>query len=200
MRFSLLNVLSILALILSEAWLLGGYSAKELNYGAAIAFILALSTIFTKDAIKEKIGFDNKKTEHDIRLFKEFQEILPVYPTINLLKNTDFGNSFPKNEIQPLFDFVRSWDSVEKEFINKKLEKKRKILFKDAEDLVEKFAVNTVPIGNHGFVSVFPDNLRDNGIRPPHVIESARILNDASDNFVPKYESFVRICKSVLRS
>lgn len=199
MRFSLENLFLILTLILTEAWFLNGYVTGNPDFEPAIAFLVSLGAIFTKDKIKERLGFSGEVHSHDLELFYEFQRVLPVEPTLRSLKETDFGNAFPKSDIKPLHDFVATWDSVDKEFISKKLEKERKSLYAAAKALALEFAQHTVPVGGGDFLSVFPDNLRD-GPRPEHVLRSAKILNEKSSNFTPKYESFVRICKASLKS
>lgn len=199
MRFSLENLVLISTLILTEAWFLNGYFSNQLEYEPAIAFLVALGAIFTKDRIKKTLGFDDEISDHDLQLFEEFQHTLPVEPTIRLLGETDFGNSFPRAHIQPLFHFVETWDSVEKEFINKKLEKEKKSLFTEAKELASEFAKHTVPVGRGDFASVLPDSLRGDP-RPEHVLASAKVLNEKSSKFIPTYESFIRRCKAVLKS
>lgn len=200
MRLSVENVFLLISLILTEAWFLSGYYSGQPDFEPAIAFLVALGALFTKDSIKAKLGFSDQISSHDVSLFEEFQREFPVEPTLRLLKETDFGNSFPKSSIQPLYNFADSWDTVEKEFLNRKLEKARKKIHEAAKDLAGKFAQETVPVGAGDFISVYPDGLRgQGGPRPPHVVESARILNEHSSKFVPEYESFVRTCKAVLK-
>jgi len=199
MRLSLENIILVLTLVLTEAWFLKGYFSGKPDFEPAIAFLVALGAIFAKDKIKEKLGFGAEVRTHDLALFEEFQRVFPVEPTLRLLKETDFGDSFPKVAIQPLYYFVDTWDSVDKEFLNKKLERERKSLYAAAKDLALEFAKQTVPVGAGDNLSVLPDNLRG-GSRPEHVLNSAKVLNEQSSKFTPKYESFVRTCKTTLKS
>lgn len=197
MRFTIENIIVVLLLVLFEAWFLHGYFSGNPEFEPAIGFLAALGALFTKDTIKSRLGFGGDVNNHDIQLFKEFQQVFPVEPTLRLLKETDFGNSFPQESIRPLYSFVDSWDSVDKEFLNQKLEKERKSLYAAAKDLALEFVKQTGPVGVGDYVSVFPDNLRGDA-RPDHVIESARILNEKSIKFTPRYEQFVRKCKTIL--
>lgn len=148
---------------------------------------------------KHKTPNNSVSRSHDQALFHEFQQILPAEPTLRLFKEHDFGNSFRKQAIGPLYDFVATWDTVEKEFLNKEVESKKKSLYSAAEDLAMEFARRTVPIGAGDFASVFSDNQRNSGHpRPPSVIEDARVLNEKTTEFVPKYEDFVRTSRSKL--
>ncbi|MDP0589489.1 MAG: hypothetical protein QS748_10000 [Candidatus Endonucleobacter bathymodioli] len=200
MRLSIESIILLLTLFLTEAWFLNGYFSGQPDFGPAIAFLVALGAMFTKDKIKKKLGFSDEVLSHDIELFEAFQRAFPVDPTLRLLKEKDFENSFYQNSIQPLYNFVETWDSVEKEFLNKKLEKERKSLYVKAKDLAMEFAKHTVPVGSGYSSSVYPDRLREqDGPRPQHVIDSAEILNKKSKEFTPKYESFVRSCKAVLQ-
>lgn len=199
MRLTVENFFLILALLLFEAWFLKGYFSGSPEFEPAIGFIVSLGALFTKDKVKEHFGLSSESGSHDISLFEEFQRVFPAEPTLRLLKETDFGSSIRKADIQPLYDFVERWDSIDKEFLNKKIEKEKKALYESAKDLANEFVTRTVPIGDGNFISVFPDSLRG-GPRPQHVLDDAKVLNEKSRVFVPIYEAFVRKCKSILRS
>ena len=128
MKISLVNIILIVGLVLTEAWFLKGYFSGSPEYEPAIAFIVAFGAIFAKDPIKEKFtGSGGESKQHDKNLFAEFQKALPAEPTIRLFKEHDFGNSFHQDAISPLHGFISTWDTVEKEFLDKKLEKKTRI-------------------------------------------------------------------------
>lgn len=199
MRFTIENIVIVLSLMLFEAWFLKGYFSGAPEYEPVIGIFVTLGALFTKDKLKGYFGVPASVGTHDLELFTEFQNTFPSEPTIRLLKETDFGASFRKEEIQPLYDFVEKWGSVEKEFLNKSLEKQKKILYAEAKILAAEFGGRTTPIGNGDLLSVFPDFLRD-GPRPDHVIIDAKILNKQTKLFAPKYESFVRKCRATLKT
>ena len=199
MKIILENLITVAALILSEAWFLSGYFAGNPEYEPAIVFIAALGVLLSKDPIKRKFGIDNNSRSHDQSVFQKFSEIFPAEPTLRFLKEHDFGGSFRRANIKSLNDFVETWDSIENEFLNKKLEKKKKELYSKAEKLATEIARRTVPLSGGELSSVYSDNLRNaGGPRPKHVIEDAIILNEIATEFVPKYEEFVRFCRKVL--
>lgn len=198
MRFTLENILAILLVMLSEAWFLNDFLSENLSFDSVITFVSALCVLFAKDAIKERIGISDDNGKHDLELFYEFQRVLPVEPTVRALKDMDFGNSFPRAYIEPLFCFVETWDTVDKEFQNRKIEKGKKALYKLAEKLAREFALRTAPVGRSDYISVLPDALRGDE-RPAHVIEDAKILNRESTQFVPQYENFIRMCRKSLK-
>lgn len=69
----------------------------------------------------------------------------------------------------------------------------------EAKDLASEFCLRTVPVGNGDYASVFPDKLRNNP-RSEFVIEDAKILNEKARLFTPKYEAFIRKCRSILKN
>jgi hypothetical protein len=199
MKISLANIILIIGLILAEAWFLKGYFSGNPEYEPAIAFIVAFGAIFAKDPIKEKFTGSSESKQHDKNLFAEFQKALPAEPTIRLFKEQDFGNSFNQDAISPLYGFISTWDTVEKEFLDKKLEKKKKELYAEANKLAMEVSGRTVPVGRGVNLSVYSDSQRQGGgPRPASVIEDAKVLNEISLQFVPKYEDFIRLCRSKL--
>ncbi len=201
MKLTFENTIVIAILILAEAWFLHGFFHGRPDFEPAIAFIAALGTVFFKDPIKEKFFSSNADNNniHDKNLFEEFQSALPFEPTIRVLKEHDFGGSFGRSTISPLQNFVATWDSVEKEFLNKKLEKMKNNLYAEALTLATEINRRTVPVRGNDLASVYSDNQRtEGGPRPQSVVDDARFLNEKASEFVPKYEAFVRYARKLL--
>lgn len=199
MRQFLENLFSVAAIVGTEAWFLEGYFASRPEFEPAIAFVAAVGFLLAKGPFKSRFLTNTSSRSHDQTLFQEFLRAFPTSPTIHLLRNHDFGDSFSKDAIAPLFEFDATWGSVEKEFLDKTLEKKRKAFFALARELTIEFAQRTVPVRAPGHLSVFSDQLRRADLpRPPHVIEDARVLNEKSSAFVREYEDFVRLCRTRL--
>ena len=59
---------------------------------------------------------------HDQQLFQELQTTFGFEPAIRQLRDHDFGGPFQRKSLQPLYDFVETWDQPEKEFIDKDLQ------------------------------------------------------------------------------
>jgi hypothetical protein len=199
MRLSLENLIVVISLVLTEAWFLHGYFAGKPEFEPLILFLVAFGAVFAKDKIKERFGFGADVKNHDRTLFTELQRVLPAEPTLRLLKEQDFGGSFPKRAIQPLHEFVETWDSVNKEFFDKKLEKERKALYSAAKDLALELGMRTIPVDGGEYLSVLREDQRG-GPRPSSVLEDAKALNKRASEFVPKYEAFIRLCKGKLAS
>lgn len=135
---------------------------------------------------------------HDQKLFQEFQELFPYEPTVKLLNEHDFGGPFRRVWIQPLFDFVETWNQPEKEFLDLELQNALLKFYEAAQNMSHHLVEKTVPIGNNEFASVFSDTLREAGPRPDWVIKEAQTLNEQATIFVPQYIEFIRLCRSKL--
>ena len=193
------NLIALAALVGTEAWFLKGYFAGQPDFEPGIAFIAALGVLLLKDPIRTKLSGGGTARAHDETLFQDFLRVLPTEPTIRLLKEHDFGDSLRKQAVDPLYEFNATWESVEKEFLDKRLEKEKKALFCLARDLANEIAGRTVPVRMEGSISVFSDQQRAEGRqRPPEVLEDARVLNAKASAFVPQYEAFVRLCRKRL--
>jgi len=193
------NLFAIAAVVGTEAWFLHGFYAGRPEYAPGLAFIAALGVLLAKDPIRAKLAGTDSTLSHDRELFQQFLRTLPFEPTIRVLREYDMGDPIPRQAINPLYEFSETWDSVEKEFLDSKLERQRKVLYGSARELASEVARRTVPVGDQSYISVYSDQLRasDRG-RPPHVIEDARILNAKAAEFVPNYEAFVRVCRKRL--
>ena len=136
---------------------------------------------------------------HDLRLFQEFQTTLGYEPAVHLIRDQDFGNSFSRKAIQPLFDFVEKWDRPEKEFLDPELEAALADLYRVAKNLSTLLEEKVVPVGHScELLSVYSDNLRAMGPRPVWVREDAIALNERALLFLPTYEKFLRLCRNKL--
>jgi hypothetical protein len=176
-------------------------------WGAAVGGVGAFFiSFFTKageaaaDYLKGKLT--TTPSDHDKALFAEFQRDIAAEPTLRLFKVPDFDASFRRSDLQPLNTFVETWDSVEKEFRDSKLEAAKSKLYSSAEKLATEIARLTVPVGNGDFASVYSDSARrEHGVdgRPDWVREEARTLNTLAAPFAVEYEAFVRLCRERLK-
>ena len=202
------NIFAVAALVATEAWFLHGYFAGKPDFEPGIAFLAALGILLAKDPIRARISTSPtvpisapsiQAKDHDRRLFVEFLATLPTEPTIRLLRDQDFGDSVRTKSIDPLFDFARIFESVEKEFLDQELEEQKRRLWVAADQLTQEINGRTVPIRMEGFISVFSDQQRSSGQpRPLSVLEDAKVLNRLATEFVTQYEGFVRSCRSKL--
>jgi len=131
---------------------------------------------------------------HDQHFFQSFQSRFAYEPAVRLLREHDFGVPFHRKSIQPLYDFVQTWDQPEKEFLDNDLQASLAALYDAAHAMSAALAKYTVPVGNGEYASVFSDSARAAGPRPDWVIKETLILNNQASQFVPIYERFLRLC------
>lgn len=197
MRKFVEDFFAVVFLVGTEAWFLKGYFAGQPDFEPGLAFLAALGAILAKDPIRAHFASPQEgSSTHDKALFQLFLSALPPNQTTSFFKEHDFGGSFPKSAVAPLYSFVSTWGSVDKEFLDEDLEKKKEALYSFASELSNEIACRTVPLTSGDFVSVFSDQQRATGQpRPESVIEDAKVLNEKSALFVPIYEDFIRTCK-----
>lgn len=165
----------------------------SLSDGAAIAAGIAAIAATFLGSSKEKAS-----VRHDREIFAKFLRDFPHNPSIQMLKEHDFGGDYYKSQVQNLFDFVRDWDRPELEFLDKQIEKRRKSLYDAAHGLFEDFMRETVPHDrNPDMSTVYPWNQRG-GQRPEWIKQSAATLNASARKFAPKYDEFVRYTRKRL--
>ena len=201
MRLLVEDILGIAAAVAALGWFLKSSLVGQPAFEPVLAFLGALTVLMGKDPLRERLAVAGQARLHDRALFEAFLRILPTEPTIRLLKEQDFGDSFPKRAIDPLHEFTASWGSVENEFLDARLEKEKTTLVSVAGDLAAEIAHRTVPLGIYisRHLSVVSDQQRASGRpRPPSVREDARVLNAKAAAFVAAYEAFVRLCRAKL--
>ena len=200
MRKFVEDFFAIAVLVGAEAWFLKGYFAGQPDFEPGLAFLVALGAVLAKDPIRTHFASPKEGgANHDKALFQSFLNALPPNQTTSFFKEHDFGGSFHKSAVAPLYSFVSNWGTVDKEFLDEDLEKKKKAFYSFASELSGEIACRTVPLRNGDLVSVFSDQQRASGRpRPGSVIEDAKALNEKSAQFVPMYENFVRACKAKL--
>lgn len=135
---------------------------------------------------------------HDQRLYEELKATLAFEPAIRLFRDHDFGGDFLRAAARPIHTFYETWDSPEKEFLDKELQQGLAALYRAAGRLAETLANTTVPLlTNPAVLTVYPENQRGRP-RSDAVREDARVLNLEARQFVPIYEDFMRRCREKL--
>lgn len=148
--------------------------------------------------LKPQVDVSARKNTHDQRLFELFMHELPFEPSMRLLREQDFGAPFQHARIRPLFSFVDTWDTPEHEFMDAQLQAALSRFYEEAKEMATCIALRTVPVGSGEMRSVYSDQQRARGPRSEHVIREAKEMNEAASRFFPKYEEFLRLCRSKL--
>lgn len=200
MKGFIVNLFAIIALVGTEAWFLQGYFSGNPEYEPALAFLAALGVLIANGPVLAKLVKPVNGQAHDKALFEKLLAALPPNQTSRFFKEHDFGGSFLRTEVTPLYQFADNWKSVENEFLDQELESKNKEFYQCALEFASEITSRTVPLKGSLHSSVYSDNQRSaGGPRPPSVIEDAKVLNLKSVEFVKKYEDFVRACRAKLK-
>jgi hypothetical protein len=132
----------------------------------------------------------------DVELFEEFVKLFAEGDKIRFFKEHDFLASFHAEDIQPLLRFVESWNNATHEFVDGKIERARKKLYRTGRVLGTSIARGTVHHGDN-LISVKPRGL-PMGPTPAWVIRDAESINALKLPFVKAHEKFIKIGKKRL--
>jgi len=180
------KIFNLLALIAAVAWVATDYSWESL-----VTFITSLSTfiflIFKKDVANENSA--------DKKLFKKFNNDLTPY-SISFIEQNSLKSPFLNSKLEPFFNFESLWKDVHHTFTSKKLNKKKSILLKSISNFNKLVSENTFPTNNPR-ANCIPKEWELNN--PQRYNNACRIINDAQDDLVGKYNDFVKTAKKLLR-
>lgn len=139
-----------------------------------------------------------QRREMDMRLFNALTTLLPSNGgALNLAKEHHFGNSFAIAVLNPVAEFVQTWDKAEFEFVNKDIEAEKRDLMARAADFILKVAQYTAPNG-FGMQSAIPRGIDPDFGLPDHIRQEIRELNEAASAFYTAHQSFIRAAREKL--
>jgi hypothetical protein len=117
---TLSRLLSLLALLGATAWVSTDWSWKS-----GIASITAFAAFLGLEYKQiKKLG----SIETDRKLFREFLTLLPSTGAIDYIRNREFLNPFQWEKMRDLETFSSQWDTPEREFFDKYLEREKRTL------------------------------------------------------------------------
>jgi hypothetical protein len=104
---------------------------------------------------------------------------------------------FEESYWKPLSLYVDSWDTVEHEFVARRLQLRHAKVYEAAKALGIAIATYTVPIGDGTLRSVKPDHVSKP--IPESIKEEARKINSLRPAFAKAHQRFVRLANRKLR-
>ncbi len=141
------------------------------------------------------IRFNKAPSSKDIQLFEFFFTYFAENDRIRFYKEHDFLAPFDSRYLEPLNEFVETWDNAAHQFVDRDLEKAREKLYESAKALGLAIAGNTVP-DRHGRISVVPDHMEKP--LPDWVKRDAKEINELAPTFVEHHENFIRLGRKKL--
>lgn len=135
--------------------------------------------------------------EADRKLFQQFKQVLPSNGNIDFIdKQNMAGFSFDLDRLDHLYDFLHRWNDAEHEFLDKKLEEKRKRLLKLIAEYSHLIGMNTWRT-DLGFQAV-PSEWEDE--QPDRFREVVTNLHDKAGEIVAAHQDLVRTARKKLES
>jgi hypothetical protein len=147
--------------------------------------------------VRELLGFGSSVNEHDVELYEKYTALFITNGAAEFYRHHDFLMSFEEALWKPLSGYVENWDTVEHEFVNRKLRRKHAKVYQSAKALGIAIATYTVPIGNGTLRSVKPDHVSKPV--PENIKEEARKINVLRPAFAEAHQNFVRLANRKLR-
>ncbi|CAN7390268.1 hypothetical protein LJR235_002322 [Pararhizobium sp. LjRoot235] len=167
-----------------------------LVFGALTHNLLNKLVSYRLNALEHKR--QQERREMDIRLFDALTTLLPSNSgALYLAKEHHFGNSFAIAALNPVTEFVQTWDKAEFEFVNKDIEVDKRNLMGLAGDFTSKVAQYTAPNG-FGMQSAIPRGIDPDFGLPEHISQEIRELNEAASAFYTAHQSFIRAAREKL--
>ena len=153
---------------------------------------------YFRDKIADWLGGGPTVSEHDLELYEKYKNLFVTNGVAEFYSQHDFLGSFQEDYWIPLSNYVDTWDNVEHEFVDKRLNSAHKKVYTSASILGIAIAKNTVPIGAKGAIrSVKPDHLPV-GPTPESILEEAKEINNLVPDFSKAHKRFIRLANSRL--
>jgi hypothetical protein len=189
MKKNILKIFNIIVLMLSFAWLVSYF-----NWEPFIATIISLSTLVGLEMSDKK----SLKMNPDVDLFNRLLKDLPTEGSISFISTHDFHNLFDIKELDDLKTFVRHWNDAEHEFLNKKLEKKRRKLLLLIDELYEN--IGSYIFSDDYVVDKYRIPKEWRLIKPELYNQAAAVLHEASDKVFECHQDLIRQGRKSLKS
>ncbi len=140
-----------------------------------------------------------QRESSDLALYRELTLLLPSNsPSVRMLVEHDFGNSFNTNRFDALDHFVDEWNCPERTFQRQELEAARKDLWECAKSFVTLLAMKSCPTSG-GLQSVVPDKHRSDWDWPAWVAADVMAVNEAANKVYKEHQTFLSLGKQILK-
>lgn len=147
--------------------------------------------------LEQNSKLSERKIETDKKTLDEITNMFDEVESIFFLKNHDFGGSFDREKTAPLNRMLLHADEVANRMLTEELEKLRIEMVSKGRRLLSLIGQKTFSVNGTNYNHVLPDEHR-NSRRPEWVVEAAKEINDAANEFVESYDKFVYKSRSIL--
>jgi hypothetical protein len=161
------------------------------NWDPKIAFLTLFSTLVGLEYGEEKKRIRNP----DIQLFNEFIKTLPSNGDIEYLRTENMGGWIDSTKLLQIKRFLYEWNTAEHEFLDRGLEKKRKVIYKSIDDFLNYYGAHAFNVKDQ-FYRIYPDLL---GTDPEKVRITAEKLDLLATKIYNSHQAFVRVARRKLK-
>jgi hypothetical protein len=181
-----LRLSNVIVLMICVAWLTTTLSIESL---------VATLTLFVTLAGQELAAARASRDSPDIALFQEFLEDLPSEGSISFIKDYDFHAAFRLSNLDRLYDFRTKWSKPEREFRDRRLNKRRRRLLEAIEKFVSLIGQHTSP--QCADINSLSPTLQHND--PEGYARIGDEINDAADLVFQRHTQMIKTGRSKLR-
>jgi|GEM_PF-1637626 len=159
----------------------------------------AIESESSKREYEESIKRSEAQRLVDRELFRKLLTDLPSNGrSIVFLRDHDLGGSFNESNLDEIEQFLISWNSVERRFLDEDLEAKRQSLWESLNRFSAKLAMNAYDLRGGPMYSCIPDQYRGRDW-PPHVEAKIDELNALGTQCLNQYNEFVILGRRLLQ-
>jgi hypothetical protein len=180
------QLIAAVAFLVSLAWIYRHPAWESVTAGlsALVAFVGLL--------IEQNI-YNNKKS--DRRLFEQFKRVLPSDGSVAFIDTLSMAaGSFHPANLDDLDNFADTWNDAEHEFLDRKLERKRKHLLKLIKEYRLLVGGNTFRTRD-GEATVPPEWESE---QPDRFNQAVNILHDKAGEVVEAHQQLIRLARKKL--
>ena len=184
----IIQILNGVALLIGVLWFI-----FKPDFEPALTSLVLLATLIGL-IVEERVSSSHAV---DRDLFQRLRQDLPSDGSIAFIDTNNFaGFSFQLSRLSDLDTFVHVWDDAEHEFLNKKLEQKRKQLMTLVKEYLAVIALQTFPTHTPGWNSV-PEEWELE--QPQRFNEVVGKLHDLAGQIVALHQDLFRIARRKLK-
>lgn len=180
----------LICFLITDAWLWNDYHA-----GKSVWEQIVIMLGFLGGLIYEEIKDLQKSENPDRELLHKLLEVLPYEGSISYIDCTDISDiHFDPEKHNDLRNFYYHWDDASHEFLDKNIEKRRKVLWDLIEQYIMSLGTNTVPTDD-GLQAVPPEWKTEHPERYKEVVDNFHSL---AGQIVLSHQEMIRYAKKKL--
>ena len=189
-KMGLLKLLNLLAFSACIWWL-----SKSPGWEPVATALLAFAGLVALETTSKKSIASSP--EPDLSLFNELLKTLPDSGSVRFIAQHDMGAAFKIEELDDLKDFYHEWRGATHEFLNKKLEKKKRELSDQIGKYLDSVLADVFPTDREGMYSV----PREWQIKFPERYKATLgEMHKLADEVVRAHQDLVSSAKRILRA